>query len=517
MKKGLFKKFSYDISKVVGVDPKDPENAYILENGKLTYHKKSLKGSYLLTTYLEPKDVIPYSFEVEKKLLGKIDIDSYIETKAYEEAGLDETQEYIFNYKILENFIDDKKVLAEILIVPKENVIEQKYKAIKDKTNYIDSIVYPGYVFEVLYKENYINMGNDLFVYFTKTAVFLSVYSEGKFLQSLAFSDHSLDSIYNQIIDNLNIKDFDYNLFLEVLHKKGLNETKYTEKDMAIFNVLSEIFSNAFLYISNQIYGINRKFSIESIDRVFVTTEKGTILGISEFSNLYLGLETRDLKFDIRFNDDDIEIDQLLFLSMLYSQMLYKVNNQRDNFTLYYRPHSFFYRSGGHFITATIASFVISAAPLLFNMGYTQIVKMENEDLQATLNQKKTKQAKLSNANKQFKNELAEVNKQIDAVNKEIENNYRLIENIYNAKNNYLQKSDFLLKLTRLLNKNKVFLESVEVLEGYMDFNLIAKKEQFIVDFTNDLYTQQHVILTTEGFIEEEGLYKSTIKVKNEK
>jgi hypothetical protein len=513
MAKQFIKKYSYDIDKVVGVDPTNFENRIVLENGKISSFnaKSSLRGDFLLTTYLQTKDVITYSFEMEKSLLDKTDIDSYVETKAYEEAGLDETQEYIFKHKVLESFVNEKMLLVEVIIVAKEPILEKKFLEILDDSKYMDFVAYPGFVFEVLYKSNILNVSNDLFIYFTKNEIFMSVYSEGKFLQTLTIPD-GLDSIYSKVMD-LNIKNFDYQLFLKVLSKKGLEQNKYNDNEKMIFNELSEIFSNIFLLVSNQIYNINRKFSIEAIDRVFISTEEGTIPGISEFSNLYLGLESKDLKFDNNYNPSNIAIDQILFLSMLHSQMAFRVNDQINNFSIFHRPPTFLYRSSGQFISITIAAILLSSAVPIYETVASYILESNNEIKQTELNTKNSNKRNLTNQKNRLEKELNGIKKNIKIVENYINKSHNVIDTIYKDKKGYIPKTEALIKLTGYLNKNGVWLTDLEIKDNIVTLNIVAKDPKFITNFLDELIQKDYPNSVTTGLKKLDDVYISEVKV----
>ena len=513
MAKQLIEKYSYDVDRVVGIDPTNLENRIILENGKLALFdsKKSLRGHFLLTTYLQTKDVIPYSFEMEKSLLEKVDIEDYIETKAYEEAGLDETQEYLFKYKILESFVHEKTLLVEVIIVSKEAVLEQNFSEILEQTKYLDYIAYPGFIFEVLYKTNILNVSNDLFIYFTKNEIFLSVYSEGKFLQTLTIPD-GLESIYSKIID-LNIKNIDYQLFLKVLNKKGLEQNNYNDNEKIIFNELSEIFSNIFLLVSNQIYNINRKFSIEAIDRVFISTEEGTIPGISEFSNLYLGLESSDLKFDTNYNPSNIVIDQILFLTMLHAQMAFKMDNQENNFSIFKRPPTFFYRSSGQFISITLAAILLSSLFPIYQLVDSYIIKANNAVKQKELDHKNSEKRNLTNRNVHLGKKLKSIVTKNKTIQEHIDKIHSIIDTIYKQKKGYIPKTEALIKLTSYLNESGVWITNIDVEDNVVILDIVAKNPKLITHFVNEIVQKDYPNTTTTGLTKSNDIYVSKVKV----
>ena len=92
-----FKKYSYDVDKVVGIDPLDFSNNFLIEDGVIKkISPKNIKEEYLISTHIPIKNVIIYELQIPKNIEEKVFLDDYIETKCYEELGPDEAEEYIF-------------------------------------------------------------------------------------------------------------------------------------------------------------------------------------------------------------------------------------------------------------------------------------------------------------------------------------------------------------------------------------------------------------------------------------
>jgi len=513
----FLKKYSYDTNKVVGIDPFDFDNRYLLENGVLQKIKpKDLKQEYLLSSYIPNDKVITYELKLPKNLLDKLDkleLDDLIETKCYEDMGLDEAEEYIFKYKIIEN-IEDKNFQVEVVII-EQSALKEFYQPILKESNYLDFITYSGFVFEVLYKEKIIEPHNDLFIYFTKDNIFITLYSDGEFRQTVVIPE-SLENIYQILTNSIEIKNFDFNKFLKLLIKKGLDYSNYNEKENILFNELSELFSNKFLIISNQINLIVRKFALTTIDRIFMSTIKGSIPGISEFANMYLGVESNDLKFDTDYNPNNVEIDQILFLSMLYAKYAYTKDYHIDNVELFRRPPTFFYRKSGQLITISITSFILSISYPIYQVIDSYILEYENSKLTQELNHYNSINSKLTNQNKKLNNILKSKIKQRDELNKYIQNSQKVIVDIYKEKKKYIQKSVLIAKISKYLKQNNVFLSQLNYRIGVLSFIVYAKDDKNITSFLNDLVKKEHLIVDTDGYIQEDGVFKSKIIVRLE-
>ena len=531
------KEYSYDLNKIVGINPFDFDMMYLLDNGKLSQiSKNDVKEEYLLSSFIPNKNILSYELKIQKNLLDKIEIEDYIETKAYEEMSLDEVEEYIFKYKMINLVHDDKYVLFEVIIISKKE-IEEYYESIKKNYGYLDFITYSGYIYNVLYKEKILDKRNDLFIYFTSDEIIITLYGEGEFLQTFIIPD-GLQSIYEELGNNIRIKNFDFDKFLFVLRNKGLDINNYTEKEEQLFNILTELFSNTFITISTQLHSITRKFSLTTIDRIFMSGIKGSIPGISDFANMYLGVEANDLKFDIDYNPENIEIDQILFLSMLYASSAYKNDNQQDNFTIYYRPPTFFYRPSGQFISISIASLLLSLVYPTYQIIDTYLVNIENQELETKLNNLKHINKKLKNNNKHLTKQLKLKKEEKNNLLKYIKDREVIIDDVYKEKKGYVPKAKLISLISKYLYDNKVYLSNLSY--GHISFflqpqknkkinknledksskvilDVYAKDSKNITNFINDIIESEHLIVNTPGYIKTNNFYKAKIMIKVER
>ena len=494
-----FKKYSYNVNKVIGIDPYDFTNMYRLEGNVLTkVGKKDVKSEYLLSTYListNNRNVMTYEFTIQKNVLEKVDIDDYIETKCYEDMGLDDAEEYIFKHKLIENIekedAKNQEVAVEVVIIIKKE-FEEYYSEIIKEYGYLDFVTYSGYLFKALYEEEILEPKNDLFIYFLKGEIFITLYSEGEFRQTSIMPD-GLETIYETLNETLKLKDFSFEDFLELLVKNGLDSNNYEEDKTKFFSDLSELFSNRFLVISNQIHVIIRKFGLTTIDRIFMSTLKGSIPGISEFANMYLGVEANDLKFDREYNPDNLEIDQFLFLSMLYAKVAYSKNIQDDNVESFKRPPTFFYRKSGQLISISIASLIASLAYPLYQLAFTYIIDSQNRELSTNLQALTTKESKLKKTNNKLSKDLELKQQTSQQIKSYIGNSSSTIDDVYKQRWGYIPKSVLISKLSKYFIDNNVFLLNLTYNENSID-KTDSKKSKNKRGATNN-FTQMVEIL----------------------
>jgi hypothetical protein len=236
----FLKKYNYDINEVIGV--KD-NNRFILYLDKklIRIYRGKLKSSALLCSYIPIESAIFYSFNIEKSVIEKIDLDSFVETRVYDEAGVDETEEYVIKYKVVDKLSDEKSVEIETVIVP-VTYLSKNYQDILKESGYIDYLSFPAFSYKALYEEGILKKADDLFVVILHDKVFLTFYSEGELVYIQTLSG-GIDRIY-KALSALKIKDFDFELLKKILTKKGLSETKYSESELIVLEILKKEFAN---------------------------------------------------------------------------------------------------------------------------------------------------------------------------------------------------------------------------------------------------------------------------------
>jgi hypothetical protein len=510
-------KYSYNTSKVAVINPYDFNEIYLLEDKTISKKnlEKSISKDSLIATYLPAKNVILYELEIPKNLVDKVDLDDYIETKCYEELDLDEAEKYIFKYKLVSSINNEKNYITEVVIAQENEAIKKYFAPLYEKYNYIDYIGYSGFLFEVLYKKEILEKRKDIFMFFTKNNVLISLYADGEFLQNIILND-GLYTLYEKLENsNLSIIDLDYELFLNILIQKGLDPDNYDYAEEVVFNQLGEIFSNLFMVIINQLNSLKRKFALSTLDRVFISTENGAIPGMLDFASIYLGgMIVKELKFDKKYNPNNIEINQLLFLTMLSASYSYENEYFNFNFTLKKRPPTFFYRKSGQLITITALSLILSSIYPAYQYIDYYIKKIENEKNALKVNKLNQQYKKLdyifNTKLKVYKEKKELLNKKIIYINSIEE----IITKLYNYKNNYTPLSKLMTIITPYMKQLNIYAKSISLKNGILTLNIFSKDEANITNFVNKLIQNHHFIIETKGILKEKENYSSIINIK---
>lgn len=503
------KKYNYDVNKVIGI--KNNQRYILLANKKLIrIYRGKLKSTPLLCSYVPIESAIFYNFSIEKNVIEKIDLDSFIETKVYEEAGLSETEEYIIKYKVIDKLNDEKKVMIHCVIVP-VSFIQKNYKYILKETDYIDYLSFPAFAYKSLYNENILKKANDLFIVVLYDKIFLTFYSDGKLLSIITITG-GLNKIYENL-QSLKIANFDIDLFKKLLTKKGLDISKYSSGEMIVLKKIKEEMQNRAKLIQEQIVNTIDNYDIEDIDRIFITSEYGDIPGINIFLEKILGKKSLGFEFYKEYNLDRLPVDPFLFLAMLETYYAYHENDFRFNYSLFLRRPTFFYRPSGILITSSIlAILLLSIYPTyLYVRGEIYSYKADkiNKKLHKLLNKKISLIASINRAEKKLK----EIKNKINKYNAKIKKSQNIIETLYKFKYGYIPKSKDMVDITILMNKNKIYLQSLEYQNDVYQLEVYSYNDKnlakFIKALVNDGFNVNFDSVQKEG-----NRYYTNIRIK---
>jgi len=504
-----FKKYNYNINEVIGV--KDDEKYILFANKKLIrIYRGNLASSALLSSYIPVENAIFYNFKLEKSVLHKIDLDAHVETRVYDEAGVDETDAYIIKYKIVDKFKDPKYVAVETVIVS-QSIINDKFSYLLDKTGYIDYLSFPAFGYRALYAENILQKANDIFAVILFDKIFLTFYSEGE-LVYIATLSSGLNKVY-EALEELKIKNFDLDLFIKLLTKKGLDLDKYSTQELAVLEIIKKEFSNIQRLIFEQVNKVKSEYNISSFDRLFITSQYGEILGLKEYLTEQTDFDVSNFEFSEKYNLDRLPIDPFLFLAMLEAHYAYKHNDQKYNFSPALREPTFFYRPSGKLFLITFGLLLILGAMPLYEFIKGMTYETKNKFLKADI-------AKLNNIVNNYAKQVNELTKKEKNVKNEIVNYKneiailkKFIDEVYKFKYSYVPKSQELIDLTMFLNKHHVYVKNMRYNDGVYEIKVYSYYNSNIPDLINDL-TENGFDVYAKEVVYDKGRYKSEIRVK---
>jgi hypothetical protein len=505
----FLKKYNYDINKVVGIKGNE---RYILYADKklLRIYREDLRSTPLINTYIPIENAIFYNFEIEKNLIEKIELDKFIETKVYEETGINEAESYIIKYKIVDFLKNDKKVMIETVIIS-ESIIKNEFNYILEETGYIDYLSFPAFSYQSLYQENILSPANDMFVVILEDKIFITFYSDGKLIKIVTISG-GLDKIYEKL-SNLNIANFNLEVFKKLLNKKGLNQQNYSATEFIVFNELLKEFNNFAGIIKDQIKRLIETYNIENIERIFVTTKYGNIEELDIYYSRYLNIDIFNFEFYENYNLDRLPVDPLLFLGMLETHYAYKFNDLKYNFSFFLRKPTFFYRPSGQFVLSVSAATILFSIMPLYQYVNGLIYKYKNNNLKLEVSKLNTDIVKLTVQKNKLEKQKKSIEPVINKLTNEIKKDKRLINEVYKFKYSYIPKSQELTDITLIINKNNVYVKNISYKNNEFVINVFSKTDSNIANLIDDL-SRNGYNTYTDGIKLDKNNYISKIRIK---
>jgi len=445
------------------------EKSYLLKDETLIPIKKlSYKSQYFFATYLANKDMIVAPLEIAVGI-DDADLDGLLEDKAYEELGLDPAQEYLIHYQEIETESSSKRMFQ--LFVIDSTKYAELFAPLRAKIKYIDLIVPAPLLYRSLYEMNIIeSKGVQTFLYFSRYDTFVTFYRNGKYLYSKSIQ-YSLDQIYDRYCEMLG-ETVDEQKFFKTLQKDGL---KTLQADFQ--QNLMKLFGEIFISINDIIIYTKRAYDLDVIDQMYIGSELGSIAGLDEYVQNYLGFHSTALAFDFDIRTEEWHTDQLQYMLAVTAFRYQEAPDSLINFTLYPKPPTFFKRPIGQIVVMTTVALLMALALPIYHyvsasLNDIQTYKLKKED------------DVLAKEVARYKRILREKKKDYDAISKvvkELSSRFatkeKTLRKVYDKKVNYRLKSDQMVSLSKELEQYDVKTNAMESDQDIYSLSLVSSDD----------------------------------------
>lgn len=462
-------------------------------------------------SFLNTKGFISALIGISKNIPDD-DIYDALENKVYEELALDMAVEYHIRYvEALHRSTEGDRFFHVFVVDPL--TLEQEYVKIVDSIKYIDQLIPVPLLLKSLYVKEIIDSSDvHCFIYFQENDSFFCIYNEQEFIytKSLKFSLLHMHERFCELIG----EQIDFNSFQIMLSTEGLNTSNSDYQKNLI-----KLFGEIFLHISDIMAYAKRAYDIKRFDEIFIGTSVGSVLGLDEYAQTYLGLKTAPFEFDYGFNTNGLNVDQIHQLMHLYGR-LQAEERYECNFTIFHRPPPFAKRESGKLILIAAASlagallypgvywglsYVEEFHHAVLSKEYAQ-VHIEKTEREAIIN--------LKNANKNAAQVL------LDEEKTAYKQKQDTLVQVHEKKVDYPLKAKIISDFTRSFNQYRVQLKTVAYIENNVSktfiFGLTSTKTQDITallknltDSKRDKYTFNLELISYD---EEEKSYLSELK-----
>ncbi|BAF72628.1 hypothetical protein [Sulfurovum sp. NBC37-1] len=471
------KKSKLDIKNIITLDVYTDEK-YIFKDEKFNSLKKlSYNKSNFVTSFVSNQDIITATIQLSRSIPEE-DIQDILDIKAYEEVGLDQASDYVISYEEV-NTIDEMREFR--LFITEPETLNSLFLPIKEQTKFLDLIIPAPLLYKTIYKREILqNNGVHCFIYFNMYEASATFYNNGEYLYSKSI-EFSLEQIYDKycelVGEKVNEKEF-----FSVLESEGLKST-----DGIYQQNLMKIFGEVFITLNDIIIYIKRAFKLETVENIFIGSVQGPIIGLDDYSENYLGLQSVDFNFDYHVNTDEWYTDQLQYLMLLSSLDYLEDETSIVNLTMFPRPPSFLNRASGQFIVATVAAISLGLAyPMVYLIGAyandAKIYALKIQDDQLTAEANKYK--KILGEKKQI---ISGLDKRIATLSNIYNGKAKTLISIYDKKVNYRLKSEIFYTIAEDLAKHDVHLDQLYSKENTLWLSLVSSDDRKITELIKDI------------------------------
>ncbi|MCJ7765261.1 MAG: hypothetical protein MUP09_04895, partial [Thiovulaceae bacterium] len=488
--------------------------SYLGSSGKLEQAASiNFSKSQYTISYLNTNDFLTALIGVSKNIVDE-DLSFAIENKVYEELALDMAVEY--NIKFIEagHQPDDKERYFHVFIVD-PLTMDETFETTVNQIKYLDLIVPAPLLLKGLYQREIVTeVGAHCYIYFQDNDAFFTLYNDQEFVYTKSLK-YSIKMMHERFCE-LYGEQMSYALFIELLSGEGLGSGNKEHQ-----RYLIKLFGELFLHINDVLTYSKRAFELETINQVYIGSQIGSIAGLDEYSQTYLGLISKPFDFNYGFDTNGHYVDQIHQLMHLYT-MADSDERYECNFSLYPRPPKFLQRSSGKLIAISGVALVVAFAyPVAYwsltfseqlhksilDSEYVEVHSIKSTR-EATINLKTVEKNAVT---KLVKVEQDELDRQMDTLAK-----------IHNVKVNYPMKAKLATEFAADLNKYKIKLEKLTYHESEADgfkgftFSMISQKDKDITRLLEYLTSKKtsrfHFILEEIAYDEDKKYYLSEMK-----
>ncbi len=499
-------------SSIISINPYQ-KTYYASSGSQISLEKRVVyqKTQYVIS-FINTRNFITAMIGISKNIADE-DIYDALENKVYDELALDLAVEYKIKYIPAHGVTDGNDQFFHIFIVD-PLTLEEEFKDAVDTLKYIDQIVLLPLLYMPLYQQQIIDdSGLHVFVYFQENDASLTIYDHQNFVYTKSLK-YSFKQMHERFVELLG-EQIAYSQFTAMLQEHGLGAIDTDHQKYLI-----KLFGELFLHINDVLTYAKRAFEITQIDHLYIGSLIGSIAGLDEYAQTYLGLRSSLFNFDYGFSASDTAPDQIHALMHVYAK-LDPMFQYDCNFSQYHRPPPFIKRESGKIIMLTAASLVGAmlypafywtmdyAEKLHLNLLNTQYQELHSQKVEreAIINIKLSEQKKFETLFNEEHQELLKTK--------------QTLSSIHEIKVNYPMKAKLLAYFTNDFNRFDVFVKSISYSEHEggsktLSFILIAKNDKQLTDLLKYLtatHTQKYTFsMDNITFIDEDQNYNSELK-----
>lgn len=501
---------------LLAFDSNRSESLYQLAEQTLSSHTiDTFRGKSSLTVAtMNDKEIISYSFDVEKGLKEE-ELADTVDIRMFQDAGLNHMIDYKIVYATRDSLLDAKSLsVTAFAVTPTQFTGE--FGALRSRCNYIDTILPSSTLPHALYAGEILEAKSDIFIYFREKETTFSVFYEGRFVYSKNISE-GLKGLYDLFVKNNN-ETVEYDTFVTTLTGKGLDPDRYETEPEVYRQDVAAVLERSLGNMNNVIQYARRIAGIQSFDRIFIGTEKGTVPMLTELVRSVTEVRGENFEFFTPYyHAEDSYTDQTIILGLIEAENIREGRPANPfNLSIYPRPPRFYKRDSGKLLLITAASLLLGTAYPLYlavdtrwkeytyntTLGKLQISQGEFMELKAEEDSYRAK--------KNHYQELLE--KEKEALAKQL----ALLKKIESKRQLATTKTHTLARLFGQLNRHRLKIEQIEIEGDRYRLALRSRRDDDVTAFLKTATAHKHfsVDMHAYAYNPEIKRYQTLITIK---
>ncbi|MDR0746902.1 MAG: hypothetical protein LBE89_03300 [Helicobacteraceae bacterium] len=315
-----------------------------------------INPGYVVSTVAD-RETVFYQFDIQKDLTSE-QLQESVEIRMFQDAGLNPMLEYKTAFSKRVSY-QDARMLTISAIAVSMGALENAITPLAPKITFVDTLLPLSSLPYALYNANVIEPKKDIFVYFQRDTLIISIFDNGEFVYGKN-QDYGLKKLRESYVQ-LSGERIEYEEFVKILIDPS---NVQDELATTVLTNIREAISNALYSVKNILLYAGRVSGITEPDRVYIGTCEGIVPGLEDIAQEILGIEGHEFIFYTSFfNQNDRYMDQMALLALLEGENIFNGFNANPlNVTPHKRPGSLISRPAGKAIFLVAASVIAAIA-----------------------------------------------------------------------------------------------------------------------------------------------------------
>lgn len=392
-----------------------------------------------------------------------------------EDLAIDIEKEYII--RVEKSDVDMGSSTDEYLVYVLEHECLERLYGSCSSTNHIDVLVPTPVLFQALLDVGLVEpKGVNLFFWYEEDECFASVYSDGKFL-GYRLLKHSLDEIvefFNESSPSLIGRE----QLIELLSKDDI-DAEFESALKRVYGVIAEDIDDSILFF-------RRIYHFDEYKNAYLDSRRGFGALLYEYLEANYGRKIEEFSF-LESIGASSKSETIQALGHFYAQS--GNIDENLNFTIFPKPKPLIKRDSGRLIASAVFGAVLAFSLPLYFLVQSYTLELENSNLQEKRDTLEAKAKKLEGNLKELQEGLKKKKSSLQEAKKNRDALLSLLSNYNIAEGGYVSKSEVLLSILSLLQKDSLYLKELSFYKDsssdVFELNIIANSDDDISSFVD--------------------------------